>query len=120
MTQAFENLIISGVKTIAGDIVLWGKNKNEHNFRFEQVLKRSRKVALKLNRSKMKSITSQVSYIGTILTAIGLKPDRSKVRAAPEMPSPAGKLACEAQTYFRSSLLFLRTFKVLSNGELHE
>ena len=58
MTQAFEDL--SGVKTIADDILIWGKDEDEHNFRLEQVLKRSRKVRLKLNRRKMKIMTTEV------------------------------------------------------------
>ena len=91
MTQAFEDL--SGVKTIADDILIWGKDEDEHNFRLEQVLKRSRKVGLKLNLSKMKIMTTEVPYIGHILTANGLKPDPSKVQAVEEMPSPADKPA---------------------------
>ena len=91
MTQAIDDL--RGVKTIADDILIWGKNKDEQNFRLEQVLERSRKVGLKLNRSKMKIITSQVPYIGHLLTANGLKPDPSKVRAVQQMPSPADKPA---------------------------
>ena len=35
MTQAFEDL--TGVKTIADDILIWGKNNEEHNLRLEQV-----------------------------------------------------------------------------------
>ena len=35
MTQAFEDL--TGVKTIADDIFIWGKNNEEHNLRLEQV-----------------------------------------------------------------------------------
>ena len=91
MTQAFEDL--NGVKTIADDIPIWRKNKDENNFRLQQVLERSRKVGLKLNRSKMKIMTSQVPYIGHLLTANGLKPDPSKVRAVQQMPSPADKPA---------------------------
>ena len=91
MSQAFEEL--SGVKTIADDIFIWGKDEDEHNFRLEQVLKRSRKVGLKLNRSKMKIMTTEVPYVGHILTAKGQKPDPSKVQAAEEIPSPADKPA---------------------------
>ena len=91
MTQAFDDL--SGVKTIADDILVWVRNKAEHNHRFEQVLERSRKVGLKLNRSKMKIMTPEVPYIGHVLTSYGLKPDPSKVRAVKEMPSPADKPA---------------------------
>ena len=93
MTQAFHEL--SGVKTIANDILIWGRNKAEHNHRLEQVLERSRKVGLKLNRSKMKIMTPdhEVPYIGHVLTSYGLKPDLKKVRAVEEMPSPADKPA---------------------------
>ena len=49
MTQDFEDL--SGVKTIADDILIWGRNEAEYNHRLEKVLERSRKVGLKLNRS---------------------------------------------------------------------
>ncbi|KAL9987237.1 hypothetical protein ACROYT_G001509 [Oculina patagonica] len=86
MTQAFEDL--SGVKTIADDILIWGRNEVEHNHRLEQVLERSRKVG-----SKKKILTAEVPYIGHVLTANGLKPDPSKVCAVEEMPSPADKPA---------------------------
>ena len=66
MTQPFEDL--SGVKTIADNILVWGRSEAEHNHRLEQVLKRSRKVGLKLNRSKMKIMTTEVPYIGHVLT----------------------------------------------------
>ena len=83
----------SGVKTIADDILIWGRNKAEHNHRLEQVLERSREVRLKLNRNGMKIMTSEVPYIGHVLTSYRLKPDPSKVRAVEEMPSPADKPA---------------------------
>ena len=91
MTEAFEDL--SGVKTIADDILVWGRSEAEHNHRLEQVLKWSRKVGLKLNRSKMKIMTAEVPYIGHVLTSNGLKPDPKKVHAVEGMPSPADKPA---------------------------
>ena len=65
----------------------------EHNLHLEELLERSRKVGLKLNRGKMKIKVSQVSHIGHPLTANGLKSDPSKVRAVEEMPSPKDKSA---------------------------
>ena len=91
MTQAFEDL--SGVKTITDDILIWGRNEAEHNHLLEKVLEHSRKVGLKLHRSKMKILTSEVPYIGHVLTSNRLKPDPSKVQAVEEMPSPADKPA---------------------------
>ena len=83
------------MKTIADDILVWGKSEAEHNHSLEQVLERSRKVGLKLNRSKMKIMTTEVPYIGYVLTsdANGLKPDPRKVHAVEGMPSPADKPA---------------------------
>jgi len=91
MTQAFDAL--SGVKTIADDIFIWGRNNAKHNHRLEQVLERARKVGLKLNRSKMEIMTPEVPYISHVLTSYGLKPDPSKVCAVEEMLSPADKPA---------------------------
>ena len=87
--QAFEDL--SGVNTIANDILIWSRNEAEHNHRLEKVVERSRKVEMKLNRSKLRILTSEAPYIGHVLTSNGLKPDSSKVRAVEEMPSPADK-----------------------------
>ena len=91
MTQAFDDL--SGVKTIADDILIWGRNNAEHNHRLKQMLERSRKVGLKLNRSKMKIMTPEVPSIGHVVTSYGLKPDPSKVCTVEEMTSPADKPA---------------------------
>ena len=91
MTQAFEDL--SGVKTIADDILVWGRSEAEHNHRLEQVLEQSRKVGLKLNRSKMKIMTAEVPCIGHVLTSNALKPDPKKVHAVEGMPSPEDKPA---------------------------
>ena len=67
--------------------------QREHNRRLAQVLERSRKVGLKLNRNKMKIMTTEVPYIGHILTANGLKPDPNKICAVEQMPSPTDKPA---------------------------
>ena len=93
MTEAFEDL--SGVKTIADDILVWDRSEAEHNHRLERlrVLERSRKVGLKLNRSKMKIVAAEVPYIGHVLTSNGLKPDPKKMHAVEGMPSPEDKPA---------------------------
>ena len=76
MTQTFEDL--KGVKTIADYILVRGQNEIEHNRRLAQVLERSRKVGLKLNRNKMKFVSTEVPYIGHISTSNGLEPDQTR------------------------------------------
>ena len=81
------------MKTIADDTLVWGRSAAEHNHGLEQVLERSRKIGLKLNRSKIKIMTGEVPYIGHVLTSKGLKSDPRKVNAVEGMPSPADKPA---------------------------
>ena len=102
MTQAFKDL--SGVKTIADDILVWGGSEAKQSHCLEQVFERSTKVGLKLNRSKMKIMTTEVPYIGHVLTSNGLKPDPRKVHAEERMSSPTDNY----------------TLKIPWNGELYE
>lgn len=55
------------------------------------VLERSREIGLKFNRDKVKLRVPEVSYVGHLLTAQGLKPDPAKVRAIVDMPHPTDK-----------------------------
>ena len=41
---------IEGAKIIVDDLVVWGRNDEEHDKRLEQVLERALKSGLKLNR----------------------------------------------------------------------
>ena len=90
--EALEGL--PGVEVIADDILVFGcgdtqsdavKNHDENLIR---LLKRAQKVNLKLNKKKLKLKMSEVSYMGHILSAEGLKPDPEKVKAVLEMEKP--------------------------------
>ena len=56
-----------------------------------EVLKRSRELGLKFNPHKAKLRVPEVSYVGHLFTADGLKPDPEKVKAINEMPAPTDK-----------------------------
>ena len=86
MTQTFED--IDGCETIADDILIWGRDTQEHDQRLRQVLQRSRDVNLKLNEEKSKIGTTEVSFIGHLLTSKGVKPDPKKVQAITDMQAP--------------------------------
>ena len=89
MTQTFED--IDGCKTIADDILIWGRDTQEHDQRLRQVLQHSRDVNLKLNEEKSKIGTTEVSFIGHLLTSKGVKPDPKKVQAITDMQAPKDK-----------------------------
>ena len=56
-----------------------------------RVLDRSREVGLKFNPKKVKLRVPEVSYVGHLFSAEGLKPDPEKIRAINDMPPPVDK-----------------------------
>lgn len=91
IAQMIEGL--DGVVNVIDDILVWGETVEEHDRRLVQLLKKAREQNLKLNKSKCKIRTSEIRYIGHILSADGLKPDPEKVRAVAQLPPPENKQA---------------------------
>ena len=95
LTEMFEDM--EGVEVIVDDILVWGENKEQHNQRLERVLERVRENNIILNSEKCILNAQEVTYMGHILTADGLKPDPKKVEAVRKMQKPTNKT--ELQTY---------------------
>ena len=93
MSQLLGDL--AGVEMDIDDILVWGTSKEEHDSRLTAVLKRCEEVNLTLNKDKCVFGVPEVSYIGHILNATGVKPDPSKVRAITNMPPPYDKKGVE-------------------------
>lgn len=91
IAQRLEDL--EGVVNVMDDILVWGKDKEEHDRRLKQLLDRVRSINLKLNKDKCKLGLTEIQYIGHILSRDGLRPDPSKVKAITEMPQPQDKAA---------------------------
>ena len=89
MELLFED--IDGCEIIVDDILVWGRNEEEHDRRLVDVLERARKINLKLRKEKCKIKTEKLLYIGHQLTANGLQPDVEKVAAITGMPEPTCK-----------------------------
>ena len=80
-----------GCEVIADDLMVWGRNDEEHDQRLKKVLDRGREVQLKLNQKKCKIRVTEVSYIGHTFTSEGVKPYQRKVQAILMMPEPKTK-----------------------------
>lgn len=89
IAQRLEGL--EGVVNVVDDILVWGEDEEQHDRRLRQLLDRIRSINLKLNKEKCKFRTTEVTYVGHVLTADGLKPDQEKVRAVQNMPEPEDK-----------------------------
>ncbi|XP_060077660.1 uncharacterized protein K02A2.6-like [Ylistrum balloti] len=89
MDQMLEG--IQGAFTIIDDILVAGRDLEEHDKIMRQVVERARKYSLKLNYEKCKIRQPKVNSIGHVITEHGLQPDAGKVRAILEMPAPTDK-----------------------------
>ena len=89
MSHLFDD--IEGVEVIVDDLVVWGENTEQPDFRLRQVLDRCRERNLKLNKDKCRFRVSEVSYVGHLLSADGVKPDPLKVEAIKAIPPPGDR-----------------------------
>ncbi len=84
--ELFEG--IANVDTTMDDIIIWGKDQKEHDEALRQVLEVIRSSNLKLNIEKCEFTVAQLTFLGDLLTAEGVKPDDSKVSAIVNMKKP--------------------------------
>ena len=82
---------IDGVANSQDDIIIWADTKDAHDARVKQVLAHIRESGLKLNRAKCVFGVTELTFLGQILTAEGVKPDPKKVEAITDMPAPSNK-----------------------------
>ena len=76
---------------IVDDILVYGKNAEEHDANLKQVLNRVRQLNMKLNAEKCKFHVTEVPFDGHVLTADGVKCDKSKISAITTMNTPKDK-----------------------------
>ena len=72
---------------IVDDILVYGKNAEEHDANLKQVFNRVRQLNVKLNAEKCKFHVTEVPFVGhvQVLTADGVKCDKSKISAITTM-----------------------------------
>ena len=83
-----------GVYKIADDILITGRGETldeanrDHDKNLHQLLQRCRERHIKLNFDKLEFKSSEVTYMGHVLSSDGLKADPNKVAAIKDMPKP--------------------------------
>ena len=82
------SLSIPGVTGIADDMIIYGRNDQEHDKHLVNFLEVSRKNTLTLNPDKMQFRLPQVSFFGHQWSARGLSPDPKKIAAVKWMEHP--------------------------------
>ena len=79
---------VEGVFTYMDDILVFGKDKKEHDDRLSTVLEVLRRAGLKLNAEKCHYGQSELKFLGHKFTKESVFTDRDKVTAILNMPQP--------------------------------
>ena len=89
MDESFERL--TGVVSIVGDILVYGKTTEEHDNNLRAVLKRAIEKGIRINEEKLEVGATEIWYFGHVLSARGLQPDPSKIAAMKDMAPPENR-----------------------------
>lgn len=86
LDESLEGL--DGVVCVADDILVYGDSEESHNKNLETLLKTCQQKNIKLNKEKSVFKTTEVEFLGHVVTSQGLKPDPKKVEAILQMENP--------------------------------
>jgi transposase InsO family protein len=77
-----------GCEVIMDDILVYGKDAEEHDARLNKVMKTIEMSGLKLNEAKCQIKKDKLTYFGHIVGAGGVQPNPEKVKAIMELQPP--------------------------------
>ena len=89
--QRTMDIILQGldhVASIQDDILITGKDDDEHIKNLDSVLSRLDHYGLRLQLSKCKFMQKSVTYMGCVISASGISPTEEKVEAIKQAPRP--------------------------------
>lgn len=92
--QAAIDTILQGLPgTIAylDDVLIAARSREEALERLDMVLRRLEEYGIKVNEKKCKFLQNDIEYLGHVISAEGLRPQESNLRALREAPEPSNK-----------------------------
>ena len=118
-TAIFQELmekILSGLEGVAvfvDDIIVTGKDDNDHTKNLKSVLQRLSDWGVRLKKSKCTFMKDNVEYLGFKIDKVGIHPTESKVSAIIDAPAPTNKSElhslCGGISYYRKFIPDLAT-----------
>ena len=88
MTIAMSGLNYESCFVYLDDLIVFGKNLQNHNQNLIKVLNRLRDTNLKLNPVKCKFLKKEILYLGHTISSDGISPDPEKIRVIKNYPTP--------------------------------
>lgn len=79
---------LEGVVNYLDDILVFGRNMEEHNGRLKKVLERLRDNGIKLSKNKLQLAVKKAKYLGHVLTDEGIQIEDKKIDAITKLNSP--------------------------------
>ena len=79
---------LEGVVCLMDDVLMFGKDKEEHNVRLTTVLQRIQEEGVTLNPEKCEFNKNQLVFLGHLIDHRGVQPDPQKTTAIVNMASP--------------------------------
>ena len=79
---------LGGCMNLQDDIIIWGKTRAEHDENLRKVMDRILESGLKLNKKKCVFGATEMTFLGHIVSAEGIKADPEKIKAITEMKTP--------------------------------
>lgn len=113
-----ENLLqgLSHVVMCFGDMLMTGRNDQEHLENLDRVLSRLKQAGVKLKLGKCDFLVPQVKYLGHVVTSAGFQPDPEKTEAVLKSSRPSGVKTLQNHlglvNVYRQ---FLQTYQVCCN-----
>ena len=85
-----EKLLVGlpGVLCHMDDVLIFGKDIQEHDARLEQVLQQIQAAGATLNQEKCQFRKSSIKFLGHLVDATGIRSDPDKTSAIANMPTP--------------------------------
>lgn len=88
MTVAMSGLTYEKCFVYLDDLVVFGRNLEQHNKNLLDIFARLRKVNLKLNPVKCEFLRKEILYLGHVVTQNGILPDPEKTKVLEKYPKP--------------------------------
>ncbi|XP_046854150.1 uncharacterized protein K02A2.6-like [Xenia sp. Carnegie-2017] len=85
------DMVLNGLQGVGGildDLIITGKNDEEHLRNLERALKRLQNMGIKLKKSKCVFMQPSVEYFAFVVDRQGIHPPPRKVQAIREVPTP--------------------------------
>lgn len=92
--EAFQKVMdtlvagLEGVVVYLDDVMVWGSTQEEHDIRLVNLLNRFKEYNVRLNEDKCKYNADELEFLGHNLSAAGVKPTESRVRAVEQFRRP--------------------------------